>query len=377
MLECEEFFQVLQKEGFTYFTGVPDSTFKDWMSFLDEAHGEILTNRIAAIERDAVGWAAGYHVATGKIGTVYMQNSGLGNTVNPLTSLADPEIYAIPMLLMIGWRGEPGVHDEPQHLKMGQITLPLLELMQIEYCVLPTDLEDAKRAIEAASEHMKKNGRTYALVIRKNTFAPYVKKRYGNDAVQMKREKAIMLLADLMESDEIIVSTTGKTSRELFELRENTGSTHDSDFLMVGSMGCASSFGAEIAIQHPEKTVTIFDGDGALIMSEGVLSTIGYYSPENLFHVVFDNGCHESTGGQPTTSIALDYILLAEAHKYRSVRIAENEEELVKSYKHLKKKKGPKMLVVRVEKGSRSDLGRPTKKPNENKRTFMERLLKR
>lgn len=370
-MKCEELWQIFKKNDFTFFSGVPDSTFKHWMKFLDDEHGDGLINRIAAIERDAVGWAAGYHAATGKVGVVYMQNSGLGNTVNPITSLVDPDVYNIPILLLVGWRGEPGVKDEPQHVKMGKVTLPLLETLGIKYKLLPSDVSEAGEAVSEAKEYISRTGGVFALVIKKGTIDEYEKRNVPEENLEMKREDAIKIISDVLDSEDVVVSTTGKTSRELFEYREEKSFGHQNDFLMVGSMGLASSFAAEIALQKVGKNVFIFDGDGAAIMNMGSLSTIGCYSPKNLHHIVFDNSSYESTGGQPTTStcIALDKIALANG--YKGARIVSTSEELLKVVGELKELEGPQMLIVKVKKGSRKDLGRPTTTPIENKEAFM------
>jgi len=372
MIKCTELFEVFKENSFTYFTGVPDSTFKQWMSFLDDNDGKLLTNRIAAIERDAVSWAAGYHAATGKVGVVYMQNSGLGNVVNPLTSLIDP--YHIPMLFLVGWRGEPEKKDEPQHITMGPLTIPLLHNLGIRCSIMPDNIEEVKDAIIKAKDYIVKTGKTYALVIRKGTFDSYTSKKTAEPLLEMKREEAVKKVVDLLDLDTAIVSTTGKTSRELFEYREEKNAGHQNDFLMVGSMGCAASFGAEIALKKPNKKVFVFDGDGALIMSAGALSTISYYKPSNFYHIVFDNAAYESTGGQPTTSPKVDFEKLAMANGYTKARTVSTKVELENSILDLQSLPGPQMLIVKVAKGSRKDLGRPTTTPIENKKAFMNFL---
>lgn len=374
MIKCEDLYQAMQRNDLTWFSGVPDSTFKEWMSFLNENHGQGLTNRIAAIERDAVGWAAGYHAATKKIGVVYMQNSGLGNIVNPLTSLADREVYNIPILLMIGWRGEPGKHDEPQHIKMGEITMPLLDVLGIKYSILPDNIEEAEKIITSAKQYLEETKGLYALIVKKGTFEQYQRKDEKQE-YEMSREEAIKTIIDTMDGREIVVSTTGKASRELFELREEKKTGHQNDFLMVGSMGLAASFGAEIALQKPERKVFIFDGDGAVIMSAGALSAIGFYSPRNLYHIIFDNESHESTGGQPTTSSAVDFEKLALANSYRGAETVKTKEDLENGLREMKKKEGPQMLTVMVKKGARKELGRPAVTPQENKKAFMNFLF--
>lgn len=376
-MKCDDLWKILQENNLVYFTGVPDSTFAPWMSFLEEKHNQGLINRIAAVERDAIGWAAGYYVASGEIATVYMQNSGLGNTVNPITSLLDQEVYHIPMLFMIGWRGMPGIHDEPQHVKMGKITLPLLDMLGIKYQLLPENIELAKETILEAKKYLEKTKGLYALIIKEKTFAPYKKDKNEEQNVVIKstmtREKAIQTTIDKLTNADVVVSTTGKASRELYEYRLQKNQGHQRDFLMVGSMGLASSFGAEIALQLPTKRVVILDGDGALIMSAGTLSTIGHYAPKNLYHIVFDNIAYDSTGGQPTVSSTMNMEMLALANNYVGAQTVHNEEQLTQVLdKMLNTSNGPRLLVVKVCNGARQDLGRPKSSPVENKNMFMQ-----
>ena len=371
MIKCEDLYKIFKKNGFEYFTGVPDSVFGDWMAFLSDVDGKGLTNRIAAIERDAVGWASGYFAATGKIGVVYAQNSGLGNIVNPLTSLADKEVYGIPILLMVGWRGESGVKDEPQHIKMGKITLPLLDILGVKYDFLPKDIEKAEKIINRIKKQIELTGRPHALIVRKGIFEKYTGKRKDTADYELTREEAIKIIVEALSSGAAVIATTGKSSRELFEYRETKKQGHKNDFLMVGSMGLASSFGAEIALQKPNKKIFVFDGDGALLMSAGALSTIGYYQPKNFVHIVFDNESHDSTGGQPTTSVSSDLVKMALANGYKAAKKIQSKKELKAAVKEFKKIKGPEMIIVKIRKGSRNDLGRPTISPRENLKNFM------
>ena len=373
MLTCNELHRIFQHHELTYFCGVPDSTFKDWMNFLDDNHPESLTNRIVTIERDAIGWAAGYYAATGKIGVVYLQNSGLGNIVNPVTSLLDPSIYNIPALLLVGWRGQPDLPDEPQHKKMGTITQELLQMLDIPFSILPDSPNEAERIIAEANEYMATTRQPYALIIQKKTFEKYSKQKKTQKPYDMTREDALKILLDTVQEDDIVISTTGKTSREVFEHREAAGFGHQNDFLMVGSMGLASSFAAEIALQKPYHKVYLLDGDGALLMNAGVLSTIGYYAPANLFHVVVDNRAYDSTGGQPTTSSVVDFVQMALANNYKEAVAASSAGELRDVFGRLQHQSGPSMLVINVNSGARSDLGRPTTTPIENKLAFMNR----
>lgn len=352
-----------------YFTGVPDSTFKGWISFLESGEGNF-QHRVAANEGAAIGHAVGYHLATGKVPVAYMQNSGLGNCVNPLTSLANSSIYGIPMILMVGWRGELGQKDEPQHAQMGKILEPLLNILDIPYVILDNGTADSQ--IREIKEQAIKDSKPVALIIRKGLFQSL---GCGSKSVErkgMSREEALEQLLESLNGNEIFVSTTGKTSRELFELRVKKGQGHDCDFYMVGSMGHAPAIAMELALQMPRQDIYLLDGDGALIMHMGTLGTIGNYQPSNLHHILLDNQCHESTGGQPTVSEALDFKKIALGNGYQSVECCHTPRELAMAM--ASKILGPRMVVVGIRPGSRSDLGRPTTSPNENKVNFMRRL---
>jgi phosphonopyruvate decarboxylase len=374
-MKPEKLFLIFERQELTFFSGVPDSTFKGWMSFLSEAHGRKLTHLIACNECEAVALAAGYHLVTGKIGTVYLQNSGEGKTVNPLTSLCDREVYSIPLIMMIGWRGQPGQRDEPQHRKMGRITLPLLDVLEIPHFLLPGDQVKAEKTVAQAKEIAASSRAPVALIIREDVIDDLSPDSAALPVREMSREEAIQTVVDILESNAVIVSTTGKTSRELFEYRLSRGDT-PRDFYTVGSMGCAASIAHAIAMTLPDRSVYIFDGDGALLMQLGSLATIGHYGPPNLRHIVFDNAAHDSTGGQPTVSPTVDFAAVARACGYHSAVTAETRRELKKIFADLRKQCGPAMVVVKVKKGSRKSLGRPTATPIENKERFMEWLRK-
>lgn len=374
MIRCEELFDIFRRNGFTFFSGVPDSTFKDWISFLGEC-GE-LKNMVAVNECEATAICAGYHLATGKAGVLYMQNAGEGKTVNPLTSLCDPEVYSIPVLLMIGWRGEPGKKDEPQHKKMGRIMIPLLDTLEIPYSILPHDLKGIEREIAKAREYTESNSAPYAIIIREGMFEEYKHASGAAQGYEMSREEAIKAIVDCLGSSDVVISTTGKISRELFEYREAKKQGHSSDFYTVGSMGCSAAIAFGIAIEKPEMKVFVFDGDGAVLMQMGSLATIGHYAPKNLCHIVFDNEAHDSTGGQPTVSATVNFEKVALACGYKNAKTARSRKELDDALKKLKPAAGPSMLVVKVVKGARKDLGRPTTTPAENKKALMETLKK-
>jgi len=375
MISCESLFQIFEKNNLTFFTGVPDSTFKDWMAFLADEHSKRLTNLIQPSECEAIASATGYNLATNRIPIVYMQNSGLGKCINPLTSLCDEEVYSIPLLMMIGWRGEPGKHDEPQHIKMGRIMLPLLDTLEIPYKILPNTLEEAEETINELKNLAEKSSSPVALIIKPDLLEKYEIKSKQKEEFEMTREESIKLIVDNL-ANEIIVSTTGKISRELWEYRIKKGQT-PIDFYTVGSMGCASSIAHSIALQKKDKKVIVLDGDGAALMQLGAFSTIGYYPTENFYHIILDNQSYESTGEQPTVSSKIDFEKIALACGYNGARTIEVEQDLVSFLKGIKNIKGPYLLVVKVNKGSRKDLGRPKTTPLENKEQFKNFLSKK
>jgi phosphonopyruvate decarboxylase len=307
-----------------------------------------------------------------------MQNSGEGNAVNPLTSLADPKVYGIPMLLIIGWRGEPGVKDEPQHVKQGEITLELLKTLGIPYEVLPQEFVDAEAAIKKAFEFMHSSKAPYALVIRKDTFEPYeaLKNNTIPSPYSLTREEAIQIILKITSTidNPVFVSTTGMASRELYESRIKMGQKGDSDFLTVGSMGHASSIALGIALHAPERTIFCIDGDGAMLMHMGALTTIAESSVTNLKHIVINNGAHDSVGGQPTCGFKVDFGKIAKACGYQKTWLATTEEELIKAVEEFITTKDLGLLEIRVKKGARKDLGRPKSSPAENKIKIMQYL---
>lgn len=376
MISCNKLFEVFRRNDLTFFTGIPDSTFKGWMTFLEEKHGRGLTQIIAANECEAIAIATGYHLSTGKVVVVYMQNSGLGKTVNPITSLCDPEVYSIPIVMMIGWRGEPGKKDEPQHKKMGRIMIPLLETLDISYWILPDNIDEAEKIITKAKNVADKKNTPVALIIKKGIIEPYSTNKtpeVHRDHLEMSREDAIKAILDSLDGSEVIVSTTGKTSRELFEYRTERNEI-PRDFYTVGGMGCAASIAFGIAIQKPEKKIFVFDGDAAVIMQMGALATIGHYKPANFYHILFDNMAHDSTGGQRTVSDTVDFGKVALACGYKNVIKVQTKTDLKKAIEKMKLLKGPQMLIIRVSKGARENLGRPTTTPLENKESFMKVL---
>jgi phosphonopyruvate decarboxylase len=371
MIKPNVFVESLAKAGIDFFAGVPDSLLKNICAYLtDNSPKE--KNIIAANEGAAVGLAAGHYLASGQIPVVYMQNSGLGNTVNPLMSLTDEDVYNIPVLLLVGWRGEPGKHDEPQHVKQGKVTIPLLDAMGIKNVVMATEEADFASQLKEAVVYMQATKRAFAFVIQKGTFDEYKLQSAAASGLTMSREEAIQTVAGSIEKDAVIVSTTGMISRELFEYRANNGMGHDRDFLTVGSMGHASQIALGISLEQPERPVYCFDGDGATIMHMGSLGIVGDMQPENYTHVVFNNGAHDSVGGQPTVGLHINIPIVAKACGYKSVVSVDNMDSLKKALQT--KGESPRLIEVKVKKGARKDLGRPTTTPIENKQALMKFL---
>lgn len=374
MITPQFFIEKLQKEGVEFYAGVPDSLLKNVCAYITD-HFDERHNIIAANEGGAVALAAGYHLATGKVGCVYMQNSGEGNAVNPLASLTDREVYHIPLLLLIGWRGRPGVHDEPQHVKQGKVTTGLLNVMGINYEVLSKEEDKAAVQIDKAMRSIRETGEAYALVVEKDTFDSYTLQNDKKCEYVMSREEAIQTVAANIPDNAVIVSTTGMISRELFEYRTAMNQGHERDFLTVGSMGHASQIALGIALQHPKRKVYCFDGDGASIMHMGNMAIVGSKHPENYVHVIFNNGAHDSVGGQPTVGHEIDLVEIARAMHYdEAVRVVTSEQ--LKEALGNGLTGGTKLIEVRVKKGNRKDLGRPTTTPIQNKEALMEFLKK-
>ena len=369
-MELTTFINHLSTHNITFFTGVPDSQLKALCDYLNTEQPQ--NNITAANEGNALALAAGYHMATGKTACVYLQNSGLGNIINPLASLTNDKVYAIPALLVIGWRGEPGVHDEPQHIFQGEVTLPLLETMSVPYFILTktTTVEELGTFLQKAAIHFEQ-GKQCAIVVKKGALT-FPETAYQNTHT-LKREEAVETIVQYADRD-IIVSTTGKTSRELFEIRERNQQSHAYDFLTVGSMGHSSSIALGIALNKPNKTVWCIDGDGAVLMHMGSMTVIGSKKPENLIHVVINNGSHESVGGMPTVADTVNLPEIATACNYSSVFSVSSKEELEEVLLSLAEQLKPVFIEVKSAIGSRSDLGRPTTTPVENKTALMAYL---
>ena len=357
-----------------FYTGVPDSQLKALCNYLMNKYGlDPKHHIIAANEGNCTAIAAGYHLATGKIPVVYMQNSGEGNIINPVASLLNDKVYAIPMIFIVGWRGEPGIHDEPQHLYQGKVTVKLLEDMDIKPFIIGKDTTDEE--VEKAMESFRavlKQGKDVAFVIRKGalTDAPDVEYKNNN---QMIREEIIQHIVKVSGEDPI-VSTTGKASRELFEARVANGQSHKYDFLTVGSMGHSSSIALGIAINKPEQRIWCVDGDGAVLMHMGSMAVLGANKPENLIHIVINNGAHETVGGMPTVAGSIDLVKIALACGYPNAVSVADFGDLDRELKAAKNRNELSLIEVKCSIGAREDLGRPTTTALENKEAFMSYL---
>ena len=376
MIRPEYFIEKLKENGIDCFAGVPDSLLKNICAYITD-HSDAAHNIIAANEGAAVGLAAGHYLATGKPACVYMQNSGEGNIINPLASLTDQEVYNIPVLLLIGWRGRPGVHDEPQHVKQGKVTTGLLNVMGVNYEVLSKEEDKAEKQITKAVKALV-NKEVFALVIEKDTFEDYKLRNVEVNDLTMSREEAIQTVAAALGDKDCIVSTTGMISRELFEYRAAMNQGHERDFLTVGSMGHACQIALGIALAQPDRRVWCFDGDGATIMHMGSLAIVASKKPANYIHVVFNNGAHDSVGGQPTVGFKIDLTAVAKAVGYAAAFSVSTKEDLNSQLSILNSQlqKGPILLEIKVKKGNRKDLGRPTTTPIENKEALMQFLKK-
>lgn len=372
-MDPAEYVEALAKRNISFFTGVPDSLLKIFCSYLlDNVHSD--NNVIAANEGNAVAIAAGYHLSTGKYPCVYLQNSGLGNIINPLLSLANQGVYSIPMLLMIGWRGEPGKKDEPQHMIQGEKTGPLLTAIGTNFEVLPDYIEGAEEAIESAINHMKNRGSPYAFIVKRQIFAEYLQKKDFKNNFPLSREECIGAIVEQVGEYDPIIATTGFTSRELYEMQMKHRKTVNNCFLSVGSMGHASSIALGVALEKRSRRVFCLDGDGSAIMHMGSIAVIGGHRVKNIVHIVLNNGAHESVGGQPTVGSKISFEKLAKACGYGQVFTVQTKEEITNAVKKCTIDNGPSMIEVKCCMKTRGNLGRPKQSPKDNKQEFMEFL---
>ena len=372
-MKVESFVSIL---GTEFFTGVPDSQLKPLCNYLYHTYGIDNDHHIiAANEGNCTALAAGYHLATGKVPAVYMQNSGEGNIINPLASLLNEKVYSIPMIFIIGWRGEPGIHDEPQHIYQGEVTVPLMDVMGVKsFAVSKETTEEELKEVMVSFSELLSEGHDVAFIIRKGALSYDEKVVYANDYA-MKREEIIEHIAAVTGKDPVI-STTGKASRELFEIRERNHETHGTDFLTVGSMGHASSIALGVALQKPGQKVWCIDGDGAALMHMGALAVIGSRQPKNLVHIVINNEAHETVGGMPTAASSASLAAVASACGYPYAVCVTNFDALDMELNEAKTRDALTFIEVKSSIGARDDLGRPTTTALENKINFMEYLKK-
>tara|TARA_Y100000589_G_scaffold331879_1_gene387608 strand:- start:5515 stop:6663 length:1149 start_codon:yes stop_codon:yes gene_type:complete len=377
MISPEDFINKLYNLDIDFFTGVPDSLLKEFCAYIQDNH-PIDKHIIAANEGSALALASGYQIATNKIPLIYLQNSGFGNLINPLLSLTNEKVYAIPALLLMGWRGEPGIVDEPQHIKQGEVTIPLLKSMEIPYFILDDNKSSIYRSIQAAIEITTKKQSPVVLLAKKGIFSNYVKREKTKNSYIEKlitREEAISLIVDTLCKNTIFVSSTGYISRELYELRDRLGQSHDSDFLTVGSMGHSSQIALGIALSEKERSIVCLDGDGAMIMHMGGLVTNGAFGTKNLTHIVLNNAVHDSVGGQPTLGFEISMTTIARGCKYKNIfGPCETQKEIKNALIEMQNNKGPSFVEIRIKPGAKKDLGRPKETPIQNKKIFISNL---
>lgn len=371
-MKAERFIEEIKKIGINTVVGVPDSTLKQFCDYINTDGADKIRHMVPPNEGAAIGIATGVYLATGHPACVYMQNSGLGNTVNPITSLANEKVYDIPMLLVIGYRGEPGVHDEPQHVFMGEITEDILKVLNIEYSIISADTKEDElcRILSKASELMSGN-RQYAIIVKKDTFEKRAGQKYDN-GYDFVREDAIKIILENLNEDDFLVSTTGKISREVYEEADKVCGQHMQEFLTVGGMGHASMIAVGIADNHPDRKVVCIDGDGAVLMHMGSLAFVGKCAHKNLIHFCINNEAHESVGGMPTGAVGQSYAEVAKVCGYQKVYATDNGDELKTILKEAWNEEGPVFIEIKVSMYSRDDLGRPKESAAENKKNFMK-----
>jgi phosphonopyruvate decarboxylase len=375
MVNCRTLDSYLTEVGIGLFTGVPDSCFVPWVNYLLKTRKP--DHIISTNEGEALSIAAGYNLSTGKTACVYLQNSGLGSLLNPLTSVTDRYVYKIPVLLMISWRGKPGEVDEPQHKRMGQITAAFLESIDVPYHVYNND-GDLRKALLNEFKNVAGHGGSYALLFSRGDIQPYPDASETTVALsngsrsRLTRWDAVVSIAEYFGKDAVFFATTGKTSRELYFWRDLTEGDHSVDFLNVGGMGWVSALAFGFSLRT-KKRVIVLDGDGSILMHMGNMATIGHYRPTNIIHFILDNKSHDSVGGPSTVSETVDFSKAAEAVGYRRSAIVSTKESLHEELARLKDEAGPILVTVRIEKGARPDLPRPSLTPQERKALFVRR----
>lgn len=373
-VEPQKFAELLKDYNITYITGVPDSTLKAWVNFLNNSNDNFNFTHIKAVnECEAIALAAGYNIASKQIAMVYFQNSGLGKAVNPLTSLTDPMVFSLPILLLIGWRGEPGKLDDPQHMKIGRIMLDILDDLEIPYHILEDDEENLIKALDAAKSYMKQTSAPYALICKKNFFTdfpPILSNHYNNDFTT---EDVINRILKNTGSQDLILANTGQISRSLSHLRSKRNENHR-DFYTLGSMGCVSAIGLGISNQTHKKIIVI-DGDGSVLMQLGTIAQIGNQQPQNLYHIIIDNNGYCSTGCQPSISHTVNFKDIAKACSYKFFKSTDNLDEFENFYKEMINAEGPALLEVKVQLNNRKYLNR-LQDPLKYKKQFQEAIQK-
>jgi len=369
MISCEELFSYFDKARINFFTGVPDSCFTPLVNYL-LTHENDYQHVIATNEGEALAISTGYHLSTGNIPIIYLQNDGLLNMMNPLTSLADSYVYRIPALILISWRGHPKLKDAVQHKRIGEITTNLLDLLDIPHFIYDGNNEKLRRAITEGVSIAKKKDKLFAILFFRGDIKPYPYSRSVH--AEMSRKEAINTILKNVDENTIFVATTGKISRELFEYREEMGEDHKTDFLNVGAMGYANAIALGISLNKKNKKIFVLDGDGAVLMHMGNLATIGHYKPENFYHIILNNLSYDSTGGQPTSANTVDFCKIARAVGYVYTHEIETKSQLISEMRHLNEIKGPALLVVRVKRGSEGNLRRPTIPLTELKKRFIK-----
>jgi len=371
MLDIHEFGGLLRSRGFTFFSGVPCSLLKNLINYAINNFQYI----IATNEGEAVAISSGAYLG-GKRSCVLMQNSGLTNALNPLTSLN--YCFQIPVLGFVSWRGEPGIKDEPEHTLMGEILPSVLDVCRIPHAILSLDIEEAKYQLDRAEKHYERD-EPFFFIVKRDTFSdePLKKKlifeQYKRAIVETKSDTYLPTRLEVLEiinrhrdGDVVILASTGKGGRELFEIEDAINNLY-----MVGSMGCVSSVGLGLALSRPEKRIIAIDGDGALLMRMGSLATNGYYKPKNLLHILLDNNSHDSTGGQETVSQNIDFSHIASHAGYNRSICTNSPERVGEIIEEWKKEPVLSFLHAKIKKGSKQNLGRPTVAPYHVKRRIM------
>lgn len=372
MINPRDYLSNLSSLGINFYAGVPDSLLKEFCACITE-NIDSKQHIISANEGAAVGLAIGHYLGSGRVPFIYLQNSGMGNIINPILSLASPEVYGVPILIMVGWRGAPGVKDEPQHIHQGRVMEPSLKGMDLPYIILSKDHDKAINQTREAFSIAHEKSTPIFLLVEKDSFERFAlqKQEYS---LPLSREDAIIATANILPSRSAIVCTTGMSSRELFEFRSKNVQGHHRDFLTVGGMGHASQIALGLNKAQPQRYVYCFDGDGAALMHMGSLAIIGQSEAHNLTHIIFNNGVHDSVGGQATVGFDINFCSIALACGYSSAVKVSSLVELENAIEKTKTSKGPHLVDVHVRPGNRSDIGRPTSTPKENKVAIMNYL---